>query len=45
MLICQLIGSESLHLIHKHLSRLEGRDLVLRDNDDGVLADIAGGLL
>ena len=34
-----------LHLIHEHLSGLESRNLVLGDNDNGVLADIAGGLL
>ena len=36
---------ELLHLIHEHLGGLESRDLVLGDNDDSVLADIAGGLL
>ena len=34
-----------LHLIHEHLGGLESRDLVLGDNDNGVLADIAGSLL
>ena len=34
-----------LHLIHEHLSGLESRNLVLGNNDNGVLADIAGGLL
>ena len=32
-------------LIHEHLGGLESRDVVLGDDDDSVLADIAGGLL
>ena len=38
-------GGGLLHLVHEHLSGLESRNLVLGDNDDSVLADVAGGLL
>ena len=38
-------GGGLLHLVHEHLSGLESRNLVLGDNDNSVLADVAGGLL
>ena len=45
IMIDVLFSETSLHLLHKDLGGLEGRDLVLRDDDHGVLADVAGGLL
>lgn len=39
------VESGLLHLLHEHLSGFEGRNLVLRNDDNGVLADVAGGLL